>query len=203
MKNIQTPVDTIEAPKGDFLPQHHQRIAVTLNIGLVGNPYSGLTQPQRAKAYAGDIVDLLTACGDLAPLHWHASQNTNVLLQTYIPADDKYNARVSRDHLVMWSEKVTEPTDVVHFDIEPTIRGLVTSEQAVRSLTARLAVHLCQGAIAATFADEGARDISIRDEGALIVGILAGERAKEWGGEWNKAHFQRFNASVDNIPARF
>lgn len=206
MKNIQSPtidaINTVE-PKRDFLPQHHQRVAVVLNIGLADNPYSGLSQALRAKCYAGDIVDLLAAHGDLLPLNWRVSQNTNVLLQTYVPADDQYNARVSRDQLVMWSEKVTEPTDVIAFDIEPCFGSKTTTEQAVRSLTARLAIHLNQGAIAATYADEGARDISNRDEGALIVGILAGERAHDWGGNWDKAHFQRFNASVDNIAAKF
>lgn len=202
-----TTIDDINTltPKRDFLPQHHQRIAVTLNIGLVGNPYSGLTQSARAKAYAGDIKGLLNVGFTLLPLLWRVSQDTNVLLQTYVtPAYAELppchkDPRV-RDQLVMWSEKVTEPTDVIHFDIEPAPDTICDARNAVHVLAYRLALALSQEAIAASYRDEGARDISTREQGELI----AGPKAQDWNdGVFNPAYFQRFNASVDNIAARF
>lgn len=188
-----------------FHAQHHQRFAVTLDIGLVGNPYSGLTQTQRAKAYAGDIIAMLTGSDDLTPLDYRASPETNVLLQTYVtahktPESLKVLKETARHPLVMWSEHVTEPTDVIHFDIEPLPGSDHDTARAIRALTYRLALLLSQEAIAATYRDEGARDISTREQGELI----AGPKAIDWNnGVFNPAYFQRFNASVDNIAARF
>lgn len=194
MKKIETATE-VQAKASDTHAQHHVgRLAVTLNVGLVGNVYSGLPQALRAKAYAEDITVILANKG-----HYKPVDDTVLLLQSFWPATDASWSGLNGE-AVAWSERVTENTDVITFDIirDPARGTWGSAEEVVSALTHRLAASLHQQAIAARWVDEGARDISNRIQGEGVYG----PQALAWGA-FTPAHWQPFLSAALNEPARF
>lgn len=170
------------------VPAFSGKLAVVLNIGLVGNPYSGLVQRLRAREYADDIAKGFRAVsGGGEPVEDHV-----LLLQTYYPAG---GADYPGD-VVMWSEHVTEVTDVVSFDVAVNSRR--SPAAALQPLAYWLAQHWGQDAIAVTWADHWAQDALTMAKG----GALWGPNERAWG-LFDASKWQPFNGGADNVPARF
>ena len=135
------------------------RSEVILNIGLEDNPFGYY----RAK------------CGDAAMVE-HAAEKLAGLI-------DKDGLDVYPGAMIGVSlfepggySRVTEPTIVVSFDVEPT------DHNQLRSWVEALCITLHQGAIAYR--------VDPREGFEDAQGFLVGPRAAEWGGEFNEAYFE-------------
>lgn len=160
---------------------HHtivrERYAITLNIGQDNN---GICAPRvdaafRAKRYS----HLVSVAFRNTP--FAVKPDTNLLLAEGIPGVNC---------------NVTEPTDILSFDLvrKGGLPGDI--ETALRLALSRLCHDTTQGAIAATFED-------VNPAGTHKGGILEGPQADKWGGDFNPDHFLPYRASVNNPAAAF
>lgn len=189
--------DPLEDRKGDFKPddhhvQHHAgRYALTLNVGLGDNPFRAYGGAARVKFYAEAITNALAHVG-LKP-----QPDTALLLQSFKPE----GATLYVGDL--WSSRVTEPTDVLHFDVTgPGFSSAIAGAELHRLLSEAvtyLANATGQKAIAARWVDEGARDTATATRGEGLFGT----DTKAWGDSFDAAHFEPYWSQRDSFARLF
>lgn len=147
------------------------RYAVVLNVGLLGSPVEKVDITTRARIYAELLQIAMVGQG------LYVWPQTNILVAQY--ASENSN--------------VTEPTDVLKFDVGPQWGD---TGAALKVVVNRVAEALSQDSIAGTYAD-------ITEGGTQKGAFLVGPKPETSGGLFDITAFEDGNSGVEFDAAAF